>query len=547
MFATQPPAYRPLPAAEAAAEAETMSHHSDERRNDDDDMTGTGSGHQRRISKAALRLHLLCLFFALGSSVWGYNIGILASVLVHPGFADTVGGRLDPASKGALTAVYYVGTWLSYVFLSRAASDVLGRRMAALVGTGVACLGTGLQAGAGGGPKMAYGMVVVGRLVAGLGVAVLSTSVPLYQSEIAPAKQRGRFVVINHVGFIVGLASGFWVGYGMTFWTSPYGQSSAWRWSLSVQFVPALIFAAGLPFLPESPRWLVEQGQLDQAQKSLAYFRNGSFTPQQITHEFESMTCSLTESREAGLTCWRCLFVDRSLFRRLWRATLLQFMAQMCGATAMKYYLPTLLEMLGLDHRLALMAGGVESTLKIGMTVLDSIIIDRAGRRWTLTAGAGVMAFAMLVNGALPILYPGNISRLADLICVAFIFIYAFGYSIGFGSTTWVYGSEIFPTSVRARGLNFAASGGSIGSILAAQIWPVGIHRIGTRIYFFFMAVNLICVPIIWILYPETKGRALEDMDDLFGKIGMNNRIEIENGNSESQPFSDEGRRSTGV
>jgi hypothetical protein len=70
---------------------------------------------------------------------------------------------------------------------------------------------------------------------------------------------------------------------------------------------------------------------------------------------------------------------------------------------------------------------------------------------------------------------------------------------------------------VRARGLNFAASAGAIGSIAVAQIWPVGIDRIGSRIYFFFMAVNLVCVPIIWILYPETKARSLEDMDILFG------------------------------
>lgn len=70
---------------------------------------------------------------------------------------------------------------------------------------------------------------------------------------------------------------------------------------------------------------------------------------------------------------------------------------------------------------------------------------------------------------------------------------------------------------MRARGLNFAASAGAIGSIAVAQIWPVGIDRIGSRIYFFFMAVNLACVPVIWALYPETKARSLEDMDVLFG------------------------------
>jgi MFS family permease len=137
------------------------------------------------------------------------------------------------------------------------------------------------------------------------------------------------------------------------------------------------------------------------------------------------------------------LFTDRSLFARLWRAALLQFMAQMCGATAMKYYLPTLFRALGLSTRISLLAGGIESTLKIGLTILNMFIIDRVGRRWTLVVGAGVMAFAMLVNGVLPLVYPGNINRAADYTCITLIFVYAFGYSISFGPAAWVYGSEV--------------------------------------------------------------------------------------------------------
>jgi MFS family permease len=123
------------------------------------------------------------------------------------------------------------------------------------------------------------------------------------------------------------------------------------------------------------------------------------------------------------------------------------------------------------------------------------------------------------INGTLPLVYPNNLNKASDLACIVFIFIYALGYSLGFGPSAWVYGSEIFPTAVRARGLNLAASAGSIGSIIVAQVWPVGIDQIGCRIYFFFMAVNLVCIPIIILFYPETKGRALEDMDELFGEL----------------------------
>ncbi len=107
-----------------------------------------------------------------------YNVGILASVLVHPGFVKQLGNP-DAARKGIITAIYYLGTWLSYVFFSRAASDYLGRRYAALVGIAVTSVGTALQAGATG--HGAFAMVIVGRIIAGGGVAIVSTSVPLYQ------------------------------------------------------------------------------------------------------------------------------------------------------------------------------------------------------------------------------------------------------------------------------------------------------------------------------------------------------------------------------
>ncbi|RKU41825.1 hypothetical protein DL546_004274 [Coniochaeta pulveracea] len=470
-------------------------------------------GTDKMISKATLRLHLICAFLALGSFVWGYNVGVLSSVLVHPGFVKQL-HHPSASKKGLITAIYYLGTWISYVFLSHPASDRLGRRYAALVGTVITCFGSALQAGAKG--SGAYAMVISGRIIAGIGVAIVSTSVPLYQSEISPAKQRGRFVVMNHIGFVAGLAAGFWVGYAVTFWDSAHGTYVGWRFSIAVQFIPAFIFIVGLPLLPETPRWLVEHGHIERAQRCLSYFREGRFTPDQISLELADIQQTVTATRASGLT-WLSLFTDRSLFARLWRAALLQFMAQMCGATAMKYYLPTLFKALGLSTRISLLAGGIESTLKIGLTILNMFIIDKAGRRLTLVVGAGIMAFAMLVNGILPLVYPGNINRASDYTCITLIFVYAFGYSLSFGPVGWVYGSEIFPTALRARGLNFSASGGAIGSIAVAQIWPVGIDRIGSRIYFFFMAVNLVCVPVIYLLYPETKGRSLEDMDALFG------------------------------
>ncbi len=155
-------------------------------------------------SKAAQRLHYFCLILALGSFVWGYrhpfdklcrihsicaapfqltaphryNVGVLASVLVHPGFKKAL-REPDAPRSGLITAIYYLGSWLSYLFLAHPVADKLGRRYAALTGMSVTCVGQALQAGAVG--PLAFGMVIVGRIVAGMGIAIISTSVPLYQ------------------------------------------------------------------------------------------------------------------------------------------------------------------------------------------------------------------------------------------------------------------------------------------------------------------------------------------------------------------------------
>jgi len=113
-----------------------------------------------------------------------YNVGILASVLVHPGFVEQL-HHPDASRKGIITAIYYLGTWISYIFISRAASDNLGRRFAALAGIVVTSFGTALQAGASG--DGAFAMVVAGRIISGVGIGIVSTSVPLYQRYTRPS------------------------------------------------------------------------------------------------------------------------------------------------------------------------------------------------------------------------------------------------------------------------------------------------------------------------------------------------------------------------
>jgi hypothetical protein len=141
----------------------------------------------------------------------------------------------------------------------------------------------------------------------------------------------------------------------------------------------------------------VQNNKPDQARASLQFYREGSHSQQEIDAELSDIQTDVDESRASGDN-WTTLFRRRSLFQRLWRAALLQFMAQMCGATAIKYYLPTLFQKLSLEYHLSLLISGVESTLKIACTIIEMLIIDRFGRRATMITGCIVMTLAMLVG-----------------------------------------------------------------------------------------------------------------------------------------------------
>jgi len=141
----------------------------------------------------------------------------------------------------------------------------------------------------------------------------------------------------------------------------------------------------------------MEKGRIEEARNSLLYLRDATDSDIEVMDELEVIKCSVEEHKVATSQSFTVLFTNKSLFRRLWRAALLQFMAQMCGNTAMKYYLVPILMELGVKRQLALMMGGIESTLKIGCTIIEMYLIDRLGRRNTLVIGCLVMGAALAV------------------------------------------------------------------------------------------------------------------------------------------------------
>ncbi|KAL5628446.1 hypothetical protein BROUX41_003194 [Berkeleyomyces rouxiae] len=461
-------------------------------------------------SDASHRIYNLCAFLSLGPAICGYHIGLLPSLVVTPGFTSATRVN-DAASKFGVTALFYVGALISYLTLSPAVSDRLGRRYACVVGALVLSLGAAVEACSSG--LYSYLMMIVGRLLCGIGAAVIMTTVPVFQSEIATTDVRGRLVTLNQVGFIAGVAGGYGVGYTMSLWRTTWGLYLGWRIAVMVQYLPVFMFSVTLPFISESPRWMVTKNDVDGARDTLTWLRHETHTTEQIEEELDDIRQNTIEYQSSLVS----LALAPELRPRLWRAGLLQFLSQVCGMAAIKHYLPPLVNALGIDMELALTSHTIEETFRVGLTVAGMFIVDRYGRRICLIAGSVIMAVSVLMVGLCVSISRERGGAPLDILWITFILAYAVGYCIGIGPVSWIYTAEIFPNATRARGVNLAAAAGAIGSLLISEMWTPGVPQNGGAKYYVFAAINAAAVPILWRYFPETKGRSLEDMDAVFG------------------------------
>ncbi|KAG5745211.1 hypothetical protein H9Q72_001882 [Fusarium xylarioides] len=466
---------------------------------------------------------------SMGSIFWGYDIGILSTIYVSPGFNKAL-DHPSSSEKGLITAIFSAGQFASFALLAGPINNKYGRRWAGFGGVCLLCVGAAIQTGA-----VHLAMMVIGRIIAGVGTGVVSTAVPLYLSEISPAKHRGLYVAANQVGIVSGISMAFWVGYGYSFWDYGNGIDLEWRLSTAMQFIPALLFLGGVLFIPErqvyhncplrfpliliSPRWLVETDQVEAASDSLCKLRGLSAT--EIQPELDEIRANILWHKENSITSARVFIQQKPLWSRLWRAWSLAFLQQMSGAAGIRYYLPTNFIAAGTSEELSLLASGIDGTVQVLCTVAAMFFIDKLGRRHSLGIGAVIMAFCLMINGALQTAYPGQNNQSANYVNIFFIFFFTVGYSMGFGPCAWIYASEIFPANCRSKGLAISSSGSSLGSIIVGQVWPVAVARIGPRVYFIFMAFNVFAAVLVYACYPETKNKTLEELDSHFGSLNV--------------------------
>jgi sugar porter (SP) family MFS transporter len=360
----------------------------------------------------------------------------------------------------------------------------------------------------------AWVLFVFFRIIGGLAVGASSVIAPMYISEIAPARLRGRLAG----SFQLNIVAGIFIAYLTNFAFSGIGPD-AWRWMLGVMIIPAVLFWILLLSIPESPRWLILNHNVAEAVPILA--RLG-----ETNVEAAINTIRESVKEQEGRTSNESLFQARYIKPILY-AVLLAMFNQLSGINAILYYAPRIFKMAGFDEGQAYLQPVYIGAANLFFTLLAMTLIDKFGRKKLLIVGSlGMIVFlgltalffrnADVAGAAATAAAAGSGNSYVLFSLIGFIAFFAFSQ----GAVIWVFISEIFPNSVRSKG-------GSLGSfthwIMAAIIsWTFPVIVEGSRSggfysFTFYSVMMLLHLLFVWKFLPETKGRTLEQIQKDLG------------------------------
>ncbi|KAF2203559.1 general substrate transporter [Delitschia confertaspora ATCC 74209] len=458
----------------------------------------------------------LAVFAATGSFLFGYDSGVMTDVIQSPHFLHFFNTNPDTPIIGAINSTFSGGAVFG-ALMGGLTMDRFGRRKTIQLGALFNLIGACLQSGA-----QNLAMILVGRILAGWAIGIMSMSVPVYQSECAHPQIRGSLIVgltqqMIGIGFIVST----WIGYGSS--KVPETSSFSWRFPLAFQALPCVILITGLFFLPESPRHLIETDRGDEAMKVLKKMHFNGTNMDWVESQYHEMKLTIDAEKALTVPGWRIMFKVKQWRIRLTHAVLVQVFTQMTGINVIGYYQTIMYKNLGITGDRNLLVTGIYNVVgPVFNFFFITLLLDRVGRRKPLLIGTVGITIALICEAVIGSQIPGAKGSRKDSLSIAgvfFLFCVSAIFSCSFGPISWVYMSEIMPFQIRGRGSAFATG---IGNWLVSTIWsqvsPIGLGELTYRFYFVFVAFN-ICVtfPVVFFFFKETKQMTLEEIDLLFG------------------------------
>ncbi|KAK9489135.1 general substrate transporter [Lipomyces doorenjongii] len=465
-----------------------------------------------------LNIYTITSFVAISGMLFGFDISSMSGIIESVQYKNYYGNPLGVV-QGGITSAMAAGSFMGSISAS-ALGDNVSRKVAIQGGAILWCIGAILQSSSNG-----VAMLITGRLIAGLCIGV-----PIYQSEIAPRKIRGRVVSFQQFA-ITGVLIQYLIQYGCSFLDS----EAAFRLPWAIQALPAVILFISLFLFPYSPRWLARKDRWEEVLQVLAFLRtpNNNINNPLVLAEYKEIEDEIQVEREEISNSLRALYnslralYTRKLRKRVFLAVAIHIWSQLSGINVAMYYIAYLIKSAGIaDVRLF---SSIQYVIAMVMTIPSILWTDHSGRWPALLIGSISMSIWLFVIGGLLMRYgePNSISNqpytwlvmnhpAASHAILACIYLVVASFNVSWGPLIWVYPPEIVPLRIRATSVSLAlASNWAINFALGLAV-PAMFRAISWRMFFIFASFNLAAYIHVLIAAPETMQRTLEEMDEIF-------------------------------
>jgi len=420
--------------------------------------------------------------------IFGYDLSIIAGVQLFV----TGDFGLTTRQQELLTTMVVIGE-IPGAFGAGALVNAIGRKkslvLVLVAYTAFALLGA-LSA--------SLPMLLAARFLLGLVIGVSMVAVPVYVAESAPAAVRGSLLAAYQLATVAGLILGYMTGYLLA-------GTHSWRWMLGLAAVPALLLLPLILRIPDTARWYVLKGRIDDARTALLRVEPTA----DADAELDAIGKALSEGGDGSGGVSAML---RPPYRRATVFVMtLGFLIQMSGINAIIYYSPRIFEAMGFTGNFALLAlPALVQVAGVAAVVTSLLLVDRIGRRPLLFAGIAMMIGADVM---LMVVFSRGLGGGGLVLGFAGVLLFIVGFTLGFGTLGWVYASESFPSGLRSLGSSAMLTSSLLGNTIIAAFFLTMLQSLGgAGTFALFTVVAVVAFGFVYRYAPETKGRQLEDI-----------------------------------
>ncbi|KAH8154043.1 uncharacterized protein LAJ45_01810 [Morchella importuna] len=460
---------------------------------------------------------LIGIFVAFGGILFGYDTGSINGILAMDYFQNEFGTERNSEGNLALTSsqtslvvsILSAGTFFGALTASPV-GDMLGRRMGLIAACGVFSVGVAFQVA-----STAIPLMVVGRLLAGFGVGLVSALVPMYQSETSPKWIRGTIVGCYQLAITIGLLLAACANQG----THNRNDTGSYRIPLAIQFLWAIILSIGMFILPETPRFLIKKDNYEGAARSMSRLRSLPPDHPAIIEELNEIKAIHEYEMSLGQATYADCFSPKML-KRLLTGCGLQALQQLTGINFIFYYGTQFFKNTGIEN--AFLIGLITNLVNVVSTIPGLYLVERLGRRRLLLLGAIGMCVCEFIVAIVGVTV---FTDVANKVLIAFVCFYIFFFAVSWGPVAWVVTGEIFPLKVRAKCLSMTTATNWLLNFAIGFATPYmvddgpGNANMGAKVFFVWGGCCFFCIAFVYLMIYETKGLSLEDVDQMYEKV----------------------------